>query len=232
MRRVIDWLPYLAGVMVCVLTVQLGLWQTRRADEKIALGARLAQAGEAAPLVPEVVDQVAEWTRVAVRGHWLADKTIWVDNRVHDGRPGFHVLTPLAREDGGVVLVRRGWIAAGRDRSHLPEVVTPAGSVTVIGRVRIPESKPFSLADSAGAGRLWQYLDLPLYAQRFEVRLADHIVEQTGATDDGLVRDWPRPDLGIDRHRGYAAQWFGLAALAAGLVGWFGWKRWQGHDNG
>ena len=37
-------------------------------------------------------------------------------------------------------------------------------------------------------------------------------IQQTSALDDGLVRDWPAPDLGIHKHYGYAFQWFALAA--------------------
>ena len=227
-----DWLPFVAGVLMCALTVQLGLWQTRRADEKIALGVRLQAAQSDAPLAGADLETTDEWVRVAMRGRWLADKTILVDNRVHGGQPGYHVYTPLAQASGEIVLVRRGWIAAGRDRSRLPQVSTPAGPVAIEGRVRIPEARPFSLAEQAGDGRLWQYLDLAAYARAFDVRLAGRIVEQTAGADDGLVRDWPRPDLGVDRHRGYAVQWFGLAALAAGLCGWFGWKRWRAHVSG
>lgn len=232
MRRVIDWLPFVAGLAVCVLTVQLGLWQTRRAEQKIALGARLEAAEASAPMVVGRVDGVEEWQPVSMRGVWLADRTILIDNRVHGGRPGYHVMTPLRLDDGEVVLVRRGWVAVGPDRSIRPAIFTPEGEVRVIGRVRVPESKPFSLADHPGDNGLWQYLDLDAYAKAYGLSVAARIVEETDAANDGLVRDWPRPDLGVDRHRGYAVQWFGLATLAAGLCGWFGWKRWRTHGNG
>ena len=39
-------------------------------------------------------------------------------------------------------------------------------------------------------------------------------------TGDGLRREWPLPTLGVDRHYGYAAQWFALAALMTGLYVW------------
>jgi cytochrome oxidase assembly protein ShyY1 len=38
------------------------------------------------------------------------------------------------------------------------------------------------------------------------------MIQQTSPTGDGLVRDWPAPDFGIDKHYGYAFQWFALAA--------------------
>jgi cytochrome oxidase assembly protein ShyY1 len=40
------------------------------------------------------------------------------------------------------------------------------------------------------------------------------VIEQLSDTRDGLIRDWPRPSTGIDRHLGYAFQWYALAATA------------------
>ena len=49
------------------------------------------------------------------------------------------------------------------------------------------------------------------------LRLAPFLVQQTGpqVAGDPIVRDWPAPDNGIDKHRGYAVQWYALAAMAA-----------------
>ncbi|MBC8119348.1 MAG: SURF1 family protein [Burkholderiaceae bacterium] len=41
-----------------------------------------------------------------------------------------------------------------------------------------------------------------------------------------LRREWPRPADGVDRHRGYAFQWYSLAVLIAALAIGFGWKQW------
>ena len=229
MRRALDWLPYVVGVALCVTAVQLGLWQTRRAEQKIALGVQLAAGERAVPGGDEALAAGTEWTRVRLSGQWLAAKGIFVDNRVHQGRAGYHVVMPLILASGQAVLVKRGWVPAGMDRSTLPQIVSPADEVTIEGRIRVPEARPYTLAAQAGEGRLWQYLDVAAYRAWSGLPVMDVVVEQSSASDDALVRDWPRPDLGVDRHRGYAVQWFGLAALAAGLCGWFGWKRWQKH---
>ena len=46
-----------------------------------------------------------------------------------------------------------------------------------------------------------------------------------GGPDDGLVREWPRPDVGTDKHRIYMMQWYSFAALALGLWVWFTFRR-------
>ena len=54
--------------------------------------------------------------------------------------------------------------------------------------------------------------------------VARFVVQQTNDTGDGLRRVWPRPDAGVDKHRGYAFQWYSLAALIAVLTLFFGGK--------
>jgi surfeit locus 1 family protein len=46
-------------------------------------------------------------------------------------------------------------------------------------------------------------------------------LQQTGAASEGVLREWPAVNLGVDKHYGYAFQWFGLSALIAGLYLWF-----------
>lgn len=218
--------PLIAGVTLALLTLQLGHWQTRRAAEKAALQAEYfaparSQAQALGPRPP------AEWQTVELRGEWLADRSILLDNRVHDGRAGYHVFTPLqVTAPAARVLVNRGWIPVGPDRARLPEITTPSGPVVVTGRVRHPADKPFTLGADASApvGVVWQTLDLSRYRAWLQGPVADFYLQQTSAADDGLIRDWPQPDAGIDRHRGYALQWYALAALATALTLWYVWN--------
>jgi cytochrome oxidase assembly protein ShyY1 len=46
---------------------------------------------------------------------------------------------------------------------------------------------------------------------------------QTDAPSQGLLREWPAPVSGIERHYGYAFQWFALSLLIAVLYFWFQW---------
>ena len=221
--------PLLAGLVVSILGVQLGNWQVRRAEEKTELGERVAHlaAVPATSLSGAPSDgAVEEWQRVSVAGEWLPQGTIFLDNRVPLGRPGFHVLTPLRLAAGGdVVLVNRGWVAAGLEHARLPEVTGVAGAGVVEGLVRYPQPHPFSLARKPAEGRLWQFLDLPAYRQAFGLPVAAFLLQETSVGPDGLVRDWPRPDAGIDRHWGYAAQWYGLAATAAAMTGLYMFRK-------
>lgn len=212
-------LPLIAGVAVVVLTLELGNWQVRRAGEKAALQASFEMAGSSQVLDSHTAP--GEWHQVNVRGRWLAQSTILIDNRVYQGRAGYHVITPFQIDgEGRVIAVNRGWVPAGATRDILPEIRTPDDIVSVSGRVRLAEADPFRLGQSNEAGVVWQSIDLPRLRANVPA-LADYYLQQTSAGEDGLVRDWPAPDAGIDRHHGYALQWYALAALAGGLTAWY-----------
>ena len=163
---------------------------------------------------------------MVLRGRWLVTDPVLIDNRGYRRQPGYHVVGGFELEDGRTVLVNRGWLAAGGDRRQLPSIAPPPkGVVDVIGVVREPETEPFRLAADLADSRLRQNLIPHEIAALLDRPVATWVLMQTGELGDGLVRDWPRPDAGIERHQGYAFQWFGLAALAAGLTGFFGWRR-------
>jgi surfeit locus 1 family protein len=147
---------------------------------------------------------------------------VFLDNRQMNGKPGFYVLTPLQLDGGGsVVLVQRGWTPRNFvDRAALPKVETPAGRVTIQGRIAPAPSK---LYDFAGAppGPIRQNLDLATFRTDTRLPVLDVTVVQTGDASEGLVRQWPEPATGADKNYGYAFQWFGLAGLIVILYVWF-----------
>ena len=182
----------------CAAGIALGHWQSRRAEEK-----RAAAAHE---------------ERVAVRGEFLARYTVLLDNRLHHGRPGYQVIAPLRLAGkSSCVLIERGWIAAGPRRDAPPEVRTPAGELAIEGRAieRLP--RVLEPGGATPAGRVRQNLSIAEYQAETGLPLEPYVIEQHSAADDGLVRDWPRPDFGIEKNESYALQWYSLAALAAVL---------------
>jgi cytochrome oxidase assembly protein ShyY1 len=75
---------------------------------------------------------------------------------------------------------------------------------------------------SPGAGPIRQNLDLKDAAAELEAPVAPFVIQQITAVDDGLVRRWAPPASGVERNRGYAFQWFSLAALITVLLVVFG----------
>src|SRR5438034_21992 len=122
-RRGNVW-PTLAAVAGIAVTVALGNWQLGRAAEKRELKARLEARAAAPPieiLAGELPAQDAEFRRVGTRGVFEPRYAVYLDNRIHRGVAGYHVVMPL-RIGGSdrYVLVNRGWIARAAHRSELP----------------------------------------------------------------------------------------------------------------
>ena len=251
-RRGRFWIVTLAALLTLSATVSLGRWQLSRAAQKEALQAEI-EAQRQRPALDQddflAIDKPADALHrpVHLRGLWLADQTVYLDNRQMHGVPGFYVLTPFALEGSDqTVMIQRGWVQRNfNDRAQLMPVETPAGLVEVTGRVApppahllelgkpaAPASAPASAPEGAPAGAAAQPAvgsspirqNLDLEAFRSETRLplrTDLTLQQIGAASEGLQRDWPAPALGVEKHYGYAFQWFGLAALVVILYVWF-----------
>jgi surfeit locus 1 family protein len=91
----------------------------------------------------------------------------------------------------------------------------------VDGLSKAPRGNAFQLAHDSSTGKVWQNVSVERFQDAFKLDLQPIIVEQASAADDGLVREWERPDFGIEKHRGYAFQWYSLAALTAVLYAVF-----------
>ena len=140
--------PALAAAAGIALTAWLGMWQYGRGQEKSALAARIEKLAQEPPITVtarELDVRDVELRQVEARGTFEPRYAVFVDNRVRRGIVGYHVVMPLKLEQGArYVLVNRGWIAAGPDRSRLPEVKTPPGPIVVRGRAVVPTISPQS----------------------------------------------------------------------------------------
>src|SRR5271169_1036622 len=214
--------PTLGLAVVVSATVGLGNWQRHRSAEKEALREQyeLAAHQPALELTSASADVAAlRFRSVRANGEFDGRRQVLIDNKVHAGRPGFDVVTPLKlSSEDRYVLVDRGWIAQGANHSELPQVPSPVGEIRVEGRINLPPAHYLELKPDTAPGPVRQNLDIGRIAAATGLPLLPFIIEQTGDAGDGLVRDWPPPDFGIDQHRGYMVQWYSLAGL--GIVLW------------
>ena len=168
--------------------------------------------------------------KVVLQGQWLPEAMVYLDNRQMQGKPGFWVLAPLRLSGGqAVVLVQRGWVPRDfQERTRLPQVQTPATQVQLQGRVTDHVVRLYEFGPSAGGdreARIRQNLDVAAYAAETGLPLLPLVVLQTDGASDGLRRDWAPVNTGVDKHYGYAFQWFGLCALVVVLYVWFQFVR-------
>lgn len=258
-------LPTLAALIVVVLTISLGNWQTRRAGEKLALQALRDQALALPPLVLDAAALEAPaqllGRRVIAQGQFLEQYTVFVDNRSYRGQAGFHVLTPFQGEGlPRPILVLRGWTAQDpAERSRLPVMGGSSATVRLEALAQADLDQVLELAKAPPPGpqdRLWQNASvvamarwsglslLPLVLRQTEEQTQAAAQPRTGellqtagepqapgaATTPAspgavrLVRDWPSPGAGVDKHRAYAFQWYSMAATVTVLWLVFFWR--------
>lgn len=220
-----------ATVLTMAATASLGLWQLDRARQKVALQADILSRAELPALDSATLlaqpDSVAVLHRsVQLRGQWVQQHSVFLENRQMNGRTGFFLVTPLRLSGSDrAVLVQRGWLPRDfNDRTRVPDVATPTGEVVLQGRLAPPPGRLYQFGD-AGSGPIRQNIDLAALRQETGLALLDLSVQQTGE-DEGegqgrLHRQWPLPATDVHKHHGYAFQWFALCALVGSLYLWF-----------
>ncbi len=217
----IRWIPLIATALVVATAISLGNWQTRRAEEKLAIEQAIVDRSKEPPIAAASIkpgQQPEEFRRVDADGEFLADWPLYLENRPHGAQSGFYLLMPLRIADSGdVVLVARGWFPRDpADRTRIPDVPVPKGRQHIEGSVRSHATRVMQLGDASAVkpGALLQNIDPAGFAAASGLHVQAFIIEQINDTHDGLVRDWPAPSAGVDKHRGYAFQWYALAAVA------------------
>ncbi len=221
-----------AAALFSLLGLALGFWQLDRAAQKEALQAAMQRQADKPPLANSEVLGLAAQGRmqesgvlyhpVRLTGSWLPAHTVYLDNRQMDAKVGFFVLTPLRLEpQGHVLIVQRGWVPRNfEQREQLPQVQTPGGPVVVEGDIALAPSKLYA-PGAPGEGPIRQNLDLEQYRSQTGLPLEAFTVRESGPPSQGLRRQWSVINFGIEKHYGYAFQWFALALLIAGLYLWF-----------
>lgn len=188
----------LLGIAVVILA-SLGQWQLRRSDERRAILAAIEAGRKQAPvqLTPATPsDSLVPWRVAQATGTWLPQFSVLLDNRNHDGRPGYWLATPLLLDSTSrqAVLVLRGWlprVIQGQGEPGLP--ATPEGPQTVTGELSERVPRMFELwslggqdqsalpALPAADGKTPQVQNLPLdtYARATGLNLLPVVLSQT-----------------------------------------------------
>ena len=218
-------LLHVTVVAAIALMINLGLWQYSRYGERVdfnkIVSARIgAQPKQLQNLLTELgADKVQasdlEWLNVSVTGTYLDDQTLLAVNRSQEGISGVDPLTPLLIGDGSingssddqVVLVNRGFITQA---TATPKA--PVGTVQLIARVRVSESRRFGELSDPTTGKLTEVINIDL--PRLSEQIANLNTEIYLEVLDSLPKDATElariadPVLSTGSHLSYTAQWF------------------------
>ncbi|WP_306227173.1 SURF1 family protein [Bosea beijingensis] len=232
-------LPTLLTIVATLVLCMLGAWQLERMGTKHAYIERLQReaAGTPAPMPPRAdwtkLDPAAlDLTHVAARGSYIDDRIAGVRTTIAAGPPGSRQLSGFGRwifqafklEDGGIVLVNRGFVPEGR----LGQIGPASGPDTITGFLRAPEARNSFTPQDLPAIREFYTRDPAAIAASLGQPPAPFYLE---AARDG---DGMTPPAGVDvreligripnNHLQYALTWFGLALTLLGVFAAWVWQ--------
>ncbi len=212
-------LLFLCGVTLLCL---LGFWQLTRAAQKQVLLNQMTAATEQTSLSGTALltlkhDTSLRYLPVSFKSVFVNQYTILLDNKVHQGQAGYHVIVPAVLNDQTLILVNRGWIPLGKSRQQLPTVPPVIGEVTIEGSLDFAYLNP--LIPNALESQIpsWplrvQQLDLEQVSHLIGKKISPMIVNLNQHSPFAFVVP-PKEKMAMppERHQGYAVQWFSLAA--------------------
>ena len=221
-----EWRTTILTVVLLPLLVALGFWQLDRANEKAALAAQNAARDAAEPLaladISDLTPEALAYLRVRISGRFLDRPLIFIDNQIRDGRYGHDVVSVFIDEASGqAVLLNRGWVPGDPARRSLPSVETPDVDLELRAQIYVPPGDPYLLQ-----AEVFPELGAQVLVQESNSRaLREAIEAATGSVlfprelrlepdqAAGFRRDWPVVNVSPSKHRGYAVQWFTMAAV-------------------
>ena len=216
-------LPSILITATFAFLVSLGFWQLERADEKRGIEAsiKLANTGSVELIKDEEVLENKEYYEVRLQGKYLSDKQFIYDNQIVDQVSGYYVLTPFALEgQSKAILINRGFIPWNGRRDKLADIVigqeTREIKVQISKSIKRMELKPSEVGIQFPV--LIQSIDLQDMADRAKVDFSSVIGLLDASASNGFIRKWEPYTGSIEKHIGYAIQWF-LMALVLAIIG-------------
>lgn len=215
---------------VCAVMLRAGFWQLDRAAEKIRRQQQIEAAG-AQPVLHIFGDlpppESLRYRQIRITGYYRNDRQFLLDNRVFTGagappRVGYHVITPFVT-DAGTLLIDRGWVPVGEDRSRLPELAVDTDERNITGIVNVPGQglRLGSIDSDDGWPRVIQFVDYELLAQRLDAKLYPAVIVLSQGRPEGFEYNWKPEQDGPQQHYSYAAQWFLMCGAMVLLYIWF-----------
>ncbi len=216
-------------VVTAIVFINLGFWQLgrledRKLENQIAESRYTATPEELGVLVAAVGDDLdsLRYRRATVTGSYETEHELLTRNQVYRDQAGFHVVTPLVTEDGGAVLVNRGWVPLPLDTPPVAQAAPPTGDLTVTGWINPTQTRPaFGPTDPEGVLDVMSRIDIDRIQQQTPYDLAPVYLVLEGDGGDELPVALPPPDFTNEgSHLAYAIQWFGFTLT--GVIGyWF-----------
>lgn len=213
--------PTLLVLLLMPIFIRLGFWQLERAEQKQGIQRDYERRARlpAFQLEPRVsAGEELEYRRIYVSGQFDNQHQILIDNKIHNGKVGYYVITPLRMtESDQYVLVNRGWLPAGQFRHELPNIDVTEKLVTLHGVLVRPRRDIFMISAKNRENDRWplrmQWLDKEEVAKLSGLNLYPFAILMDADGASGYIREWGSVNLDPNKNTSYAMQWFSFAVV-------------------
>lgn len=208
-------------LLVLAALLNLGFWQSDRAQEKEARLQNIQHYAQTSPLaLGEVLAELEQNGLhtindypIQIQGTFVPDILFFLDNQVEKGRLGYRVFQVFT-QGKYALLVNLGWVAGSINRDILPEISPIEGRYTLKGNVRVIE-KGIQLQEQNFSQVSWplrvQQIELVKFSQIISQELLPFVVYLDKKETIGYKKNWQPIVMPPEKHRAYAFQWFALA---------------------
>jgi surfeit locus 1 family protein len=227
--------PSILALAAFIVLIALGTWQVERRAWKNALIAELTERLAATPTAlpasadwPGLREDSFDFHRVAFKAEFPRDAealvyTVGSSLRSDTQGPGYWVFAPAHLSDGSVVVVNRGFVPEGRQNPSTRPQGQSSGTVEVVGVARWPDARSWFQPDDDVPHNIFFTRDPSKMAvAKGWGPVAPFYVEQEAPAAPGGLPQVGRlaPNL-PNNHLQYAITWYGLAAVLAGVFGFW-----------
>lgn len=232
-------LPGMLSLAALAVLVSLGNWQMQRLAWKEALietiAKRVKETPQLLPATPESLslDLAREEYRpyIAV-GRFLHQHEVQVYTVLSEPKgsfsgAGYWVLTPLARDNGGIVIVNRGFVPQELKSPSTRKEGQTEGVVRVTGLLRSPGQVNFFTPANDPAKNAWYRRNPSDIERAFGLKnVLPFMLDAIGEYRPDMLPQPNETKLAFtNNHLGYALTWYGLACTLIGVFSAFAWQR-------
>ena len=205
-------LPAAITLVLASLSAGLGIWQLHRLAWKEGILNQIGQGQSHAPI--PLSGSAEPFSKVIASGQFgsgVARYGAEIGRAGGQTEMGSHVLSPFQLDQGGVVIVDRGWAPDGFKGAE------PAGPQRIVGFVHPSEHVTMpGISDESASGRFFS-LDIRKIGHYFGLAS----VEPFALVELGSADALPRPATVLpqppNNHLAYAMTWFGMSIVSLAI---------------
>lgn len=214
-----NWKISVFTALFLPLLIGLGFWQLQRAAQKEHIQAEFDQkikqtAQDISTVNTQTSPAELAFLPVVLTGTVDNEHYFLLDNRTHEGKVGFEVISPLYTKDGSTYLINRGWVQAKSTRDELPSIPPLNKDITLTGNIYVPAGDAFILGSdelTLNWPKIISDTDVSLMGKLLRKSVFPYTIRISQDLHDDLIRQWPVVNMTPAKHLAYAVQWFAMA---------------------